>query len=313
MQHDFDWNDLRGFLAVARIGRLTVAAKRIGIDHSTLSRRIAGLEEILRVKLFDRRSMGYTLTVAGELLLAEAEKMESVAIGIRGRIDDPRLGLAGSIRIGTPEGFGTYFLAPHISGLSTPHPELEIELVANPRVFSLSKREADIAVTMSRPEDGRLHARKLSDYELGLYTSRAYLKAHGPILHQWDLPLHPFVGYIEDLLASPELDYLSLVSNAVKPTLKISNIITQMTATLGGVGLGVLPCFMARREPELVRLMPDDIRIVRSYWLVVHSDMRDLARVKAATTFIVDLVRQNRTQFWEDTDKVRVKTVRSVE
>lgn len=299
MSNDFNWNDLRSFLAVARAGKLTAAARNIGIDHSTLSRRISALESALRVQLFERRSLGYTLTNAGEELLQESRAMESMALALQARVSNTDLGLTGAVRIGSPEGFGTYFLAPHLGALSSDHPDLEIELVANPRSFSLSKREADVAVTMSMPDHGRLLARKLTDYELGLYASKRYLELNGPVLSPADLEHHHMVGYIDDLLASPELDYLSEVSKVHDPRVRISNILTQSAAVVGSVGVGVLPYFIARTQPSLVRLLPDTIKIIRSYWLVTHEDVRDLARVRATMDFIITTVNSHKADFWD--------------
>jgi len=298
---DFDWNDLRAFLGIVRSGKLTAAARRIGVDHSTLGRRIGRLEAALRVRLFDRSPSGYVLTIAGERLVPQAEAMESLAIGAYGSLADEGLSLGGSVRVGTPEGFGTFFLALHIGELTKRHPELEIELVANPRGFSLSKREADIAISMSQPEEGRLHSRKLADYELGLYAARSYLERSRTIKHVSQLREHQFIGYISDLIWTPELDYLPNVSRELNPRLKISNIITQMTATLGGAGLCILPYFMANREPSLVRLFEHEIKLIRSYWLIVHSDMRDLARVRMVSAFIADVAHKVGRSFWIST------------
>lgn len=295
----FDWNDLQAFLAVVRTGRLTVAARQLGIDHSTLSRRIAGLEEALGVALFDRRAAGYALTVEGERLIADAEAVESLALRIHARQDDAARGLTGSIRIGTPEAWGTYFLAPQLHLLAQQHPELEVELIANPRLFSLSKREADIAVSMTRPEQGRLYARRLNDYELGIYAAHDYLRQHGPVDHKAQLEAHPWIGYVEDLMWSQELDYLSEISAGLQPRIRISNIISQMAAVVGGAGLGVLPCFMARGEKTLVRLLPQ-LRLYRSYWLITHADARDSLRVRVVADFIAERVQAQGAAFWID-------------
>ncbi|NUU03639.1 LysR family transcriptional regulator [Herbaspirillum robiniae] len=296
----FDWDDLQAFLAVVRAGRLTVAARKLGVDHSTLSRRIAGLEQAIGATLFDRRSAGYALTAEGERLVPDAEAMESLAIRIRSRQDDAAQGLAGSVRIGTPEAWGTYFMARELRELVRLHPELEVELVANPRMFSLSKREADIAVSMTRPEQGRLIARRLNDYELGLYAARAYLDEHGPVVGRRDLERHRLVGYIEDLRWSPELDYLGEISSSLTPQIRISNVISQVQAVAAGVGVGVLPCFLARREPGLIRLLPDEIRMTRAYWLLTHADARDLLRVQVVADFIVSRLAALGEDFWMD-------------
>lgn len=297
MARDFDWNDLRSFLAVMRAGRLTVAAQAMGIDHTTLGRQVARLEEVLQTRLFERRPMGYVPTPAAERLLADAEAMETLVIGLRARMTDQVHGLTGAVRIGAPEGFGTSFLAPRIGYLALTHPGLEIELIANPRVVSLSKREADIAVTNYCPEEGRLHAVKLTDYELGIYASREYLLSHPAIRDRADLVDHTFIGYIGDLLPTSAHAYLPEVGRTISPRLRISNILTQRAVTEGGAGICVLPHFMCANRPELVRLLGEEIRIVREFWLIIHSDMRDLARVRTAVDFIVDAVHQERRLF----------------
>ncbi|OAI42976.1 LysR family transcriptional regulator [Verrucomicrobia bacterium SCGC AG-212-E04] len=290
---DFDWENLKALLAVVRAGRLTAAAKRLHVDHSTLSRRICALESSLGTKLFDRRTGRYQLTSEGESLVGEAESVENVAIRIQSRLDNSVPELSGCVRIGMPEGFGTYFLAPRLARMTAQHPDLNVEIVASPYLFSLSKREADLAVTMARPIRGHLHARKLTDYELGIYASRSYLKQRGPIKQRAHLPDHDWVGYIQDLMWTPELEYFQQISPLIEPRVRISNVITQMMAVRDAVGLGVLPCFMATREPDLVRLFPSEARLIRSYWLVTHSDVRDLARVRSAMEFITKCVQDD--------------------
>jgi len=295
----FDWNDLQAFLAMARTGRLVVAAKQLGVDHSTLSRRIAGLEAALGVPLFERRPAGFILTPEGERVVADAEKIEATAIRIRARIDDATEGLSGVVRIGTPEGFGTYFLAPRIASLGVAHPELHLELVANPRAFSLSKREADLAVSMNRPAQGRVYANKIVDYSLGLYASQEYCDTHEAIRSRDDLPKHRWIGYVEDLVWTEELNYLPQVSAAnLNPRIRISNVISQMRALVGHAGVGVLPDFMARNEKGLVRILPGEVRLVRSYWLIAHADTRDLARIRAVSDFIHKSAQQTDDDFW---------------
>lgn len=296
----FDWNDLQAFLAVARAGRLTVAAQQAGVDHSTLSRRVAALEQALGAKLFDRRPGGFSLTAEGERLLGDAESMESLALRMRSRLEEGVRGLTGSVRAGTPEGFGTYFLAPRLGHLQAAHPQLEVELVANPRSFSLSKREADLAVTMAKPTQGRVYADKLVDYGLGLYASRDYVEASPRIRTQADLGKHPWVGYVDDLIWTPELDYLPQVVPAAAPRTRISNVITQAAAVAGGAGLAVLPHFIARTQPALVPVLGGEVRLERSYWLVTHADTRDLARVAFMADFIRDELAAAGSAYWWD-------------
>jgi DNA-binding transcriptional LysR family regulator len=190
------------------------------------------------------------------------------------------------VRIGAPDGFGSAFLAPVIGRLLEAHPDLNIDLVATPRSFSLSKREADIAIGLSRPAHGRLHARKLTDYELGLYAARANPSLWAGLLAPDDIAAHPFISYIDDLIFAPELDYVPLVSKAVAPRLRSSNLIAQYQATAAGAGLCVLPCFMADGDARLVRVLPDAISLTRGFWMIVHDDMRDLARIQVTLDFI---------------------------
>ncbi|CAM2781316.1 HTH-type transcriptional regulator HdfR [Methylobacterium mesophilicum] len=295
---DFDWNDLRAFLAIARVGRLTIAAQRMGIDHSTLSRRLSALEGALGTRLFDRRPFGFTLTNDGERLLADAERMESVAITLRAHLDADAHQVSGTVRLGTPEAFGTYFLAPRLAEFCTAQPTLEVELVANPRSFSLSKREADLAIGMTRPETGRLFARKLVDYALGVYAARGYVESADAILSVDDLPGHRWIGYVEDLLWTSELNYLPQVSPAIHPQARISNIITQLEAVRGGGGLAILPYFLARTCPDLVPVLPEVVRIVRAYWLIAHEDTRDLPRVRLVSDFLTRQAETAGEAFW---------------
>lgn len=293
----FDWSDLRSFLAVARSGRLTVAAARLRLDHSTLSRRLAGLEQDLKAKLFDRSPTGYTLTEQGRRLMPLAEEMERLALGAGEAVGGSAASVEGVVRIGSPEGFGSYFLAPRIAGLQDRYPELVVQLVAASAVFSLSRRDADLVISVSRPPAGRLKVSKLTDYDLGLYAAPAYVDSHAPIASAADLSRHRFVSYIGDLLNFPELDMLQQVAEGGTTSIESSNLVAQLRATLAGAGLCVLPAFLAREEPGLIRVLPDEICLTRSLWLIVHQDLADLARVKAVVKFIKDEVAAAKSVF----------------
>ncbi len=294
---DFDWNNLRAFLAVARTGRLTAAAARLGADHATISRRVTALEGSLRARLFDRSPTGYALTPHGESLMPRAEAMESLALAAQAEVGESDMRVTGAVRIGAPEGFGSYFLAPRMAALADRHPELEIQLVAIPGLVSLSKREADIAVTLSPPREGRLLTRKLTDYRLSLYGAPAYLDARPPITSRADLGDHRFIGYIEDLLYAPELDYMEAPDVEIHVRLKSSNLIAQLQAALAGAGLCVLPDFIAADHPGLRRVLPDLVGLERSLWLVTHQDLKALARIRAVTDFMVEQVKGARPAF----------------
>lgn len=293
MNKSLDWDLLRSFLAVARAGKLTEAARRLKVDHSTLSRRISTLEGSLDAKLFERSLSGYALTLQGERLLSRAEAVESSMAHIQSDIAREDSEVSGAVRIGSPDGFGTAFLAPRIGQLTAIHPDLDIELVATPRSFSLSKREADIAIGLSRPAYGRLHARKLTDYELGIYAARDRRDLWRDLGKPDDLAEQPFISYIEDLIFAPELDYVPLISKAITPRIRSSNLVAQMQATAAGAGICVLPCFLADSDERLIRVLPREVRLTRTFWMIVHSDMRDLARIRTAAEFIAESVRKS--------------------
>lgn len=293
----FDWDDLRFFLAVARAGRLTVAARRLGADHATVSRRITALETALKAKLFERRPQGYALTDQGERLLAKAEAMETEALSASSEIGGADLALSGAVRIGAPDGFATMFLAPRLTKLSAAYPELEIQLIAMPRLLSLSKREADIAITLNPPKEGKIVARKLVDSTLGLFASPDYLKSAPPVRTREDLFDHRIVGYIDDLIYTPELDYLDDIVKGLRAHVQSSSVVAQMNAAVAGAGIAVIHHFMAHDEPRLVPVLPDEVRLSRSFWLIVHSDLKDVARVRATVDFLVREAKASRPLF----------------
>ncbi|MGD9170270.1 MAG: LysR family transcriptional regulator [Candidatus Thiodiazotropha sp.] len=288
-----DWNDLKFFLELARQGKLVQAAARLHVDHTTVSRRISALESRLEVRLFDRSPRGYQLTDAGVRLMPYAESMESSSNRIYQEIAGKDAWLGGTVRVATPEALGSQVIARHIHEFRAEHPDIEIELVAETRRASLSKREADIAVIFSRPQSGRLVAWKLCDYRLRVYGSQDYLSQHEAITSPADLERHGFVSYIDDLIEMPELRYLESIVKKANVVFSSSNIIAQFNAILQGVGLGLVHCFMAEREPRLQSVLPDEIAIDRSYWLVVHEDLRHVARVDAVCRFLTRVLSDN--------------------
>ena len=203
-------------------------------------------------------------------------------------------GLSGTLRISVSEGFGIWFLSSHIADLADLHPGLTIDLVANAGFLSPSKREADIAVTLSRPKAGPVIARKLSDYALTLYATEDYLHRYGRPRQAADLAAgHRLVGYIPDLLYASELRYLDEVHPGLSPHLRLTSINAQHRVIAGGAGIGVLPCFIGDADPSLVRALPQ-VRIVRSFWLVTHKDTHQLGRVRAGKAWIDGVVARNR-------------------
>lgn len=294
---DLDWNDLQYCLAVAREGTVSAAAKRMGVDHATIIRRIDRLEQSLGAKLFVRRKTGYEPTPAGQRVMALSEEVESAVRSGQAEINGDCANLTGSVRIGAPDGFGSTFLAPRLGPLADEHPGLEIQLVATARLFSLSKREADIAIGLSMPQEGRIVGRKLLDYRLYLYASKDYLASKPAITQKTDLLDHRLIGYINELIFTPELDYLPTILPGLKPQIRSGNLIAQLQATLAGVGIAVLPRFLASKYPQLAPILPGEIMIQRSFYLLMYADGKQLPQVRAVADYVYGLAEKERALF----------------
>lgn len=290
-----NWDDLRYFLAVAREGQMLGAARRLGVSQALLSRHVSALEDAVGARLLDRTTRGCRLTEDGQAFLATAERVEAETLSglasLRGREE-----VAGTVRIGAPDGFGSAFLAPRLGRFRAAYPDLRIQLVPVPRSFSLSEREADIAIMVGRPEKGRLRVRKLVDYTLGLYAARAYVDREGPPGTVADLKSHSLVGYVEDLIYTPELNYTGDFLRDWRPDVEISTAIGQFEAVRAGIGIGILHDFMAAGVPGLVRLFPA-LRVKRSYWIAWHENLRVVRRVQAVAELLDAMVRAERALF----------------
>lgn len=294
----FDWSTLQAFLVLMRTERLTVAAREARIDHATLKRRITALEEGLGTTLFERTPSGYVLTPAGRNVAKIIEEMESASLQLAGTKPGLKNTAEGVIRIAAPDVFGQRFLAPRIGALADVYPALKVELVTTPRPTDLTKREADIAITGQRPQQGRLHSRKLTDYELGLYATQTYLNLSSPIRSRSDLQSHRLVGFIDDLILAPEMNYLADIDPALKPAISTTSGSSQSVIILADAGVAVLPCWLASEETRLVRVLSNDVALLRSYWLVYSSDMRDIVAVRAVCDFISSQVDAASARFY---------------
>lgn len=291
-----NWDDVRVFLAVARAGQILGAARRLELNHATVSRRIAALERALGAKLFRRLTTGSELTGEGARFLVVAERIEADMIAARAEIAGTSDEVAGVVRIGAPDGFGVAFLAARLGALTQRHPQLSIQLVPVPRSFSLSRREADIAITVERPTEGRLVAAKLVDYTLGLYASRAYAERHGLPSNPAELKRHRLIGYVPDLVISPSLDYGPEIVSDWQADFAVSSALGQVEAVRAGAGVGILHTFIARAHDDLVAVdAAPPIR--RAYWLVYHETVRPLRRVQAVCAFIAAAVDAERASF----------------
>jgi DNA-binding transcriptional LysR family regulator len=226
----------------------------------------------------------------GERLFQAAEQMESLMLDAHNDIVGRDLELTGTVRIGVPDGLGVGFLAAHLARFTAEHSGLSLELIALPQVFNLSKREADIAISLTRPAKGRLIGRKLRGYSLQLYAFKSYLATHSPIRKTADLLQHTMIGYIEDLPPIPELSYLDEIHSSLQASFSSSTMIVQLEAIRAGAGVGVLPRFLAEPIEGLVCVLPETVRLKRSFWLSVPVELHRLTRIRAVCNFIVDKI-----------------------
>ncbi len=292
-----NWDDLRIFLAVAREGGLMPAARKLNVDHSTVARRLSALETAVGARLVDRSPRGVRLTDAGGTLAEYAERIEGETLAAGMRLGGADQQPSGVVRIATPEAFGVWLAAPQVADFYRRYPDIQLELVAKSQTVSLSKRDADIAVTLSRPVQGRLYSRKLVDYRLGLYASRAFLDAAGPIDTMDSLRHLPAVSYIDDLIDIPELRYLDQINPHPRTVFRSSSIVAQQSAVAAGLGVGLLHIFSASQDPALVRVLEQHLCVERSYWLTLHADQRHLPRIRAVVDFLRAIVQEQRGRF----------------
>ncbi len=281
-----DWNNLRYFLELARTGTLAGAARRLGVEHTTVSRRIQALEKQAGEMLFSREAGGHRLTEAGRHLLPGVEAMEAAVLGVERLAPAPGSGPSGVVRVGATEGFGTLILAPHLARLTQKHPQLSIDLLALPRMFHLSRREADIVISLERPTRGSVIVTRLADYTLYLYGHRETLACCPQVVQREDLRHHAFISYVDDLLFTKELQFLDSLHQPERIAFRSTSITAQYEAVRAGAGLAVLPAFLADRDPLLARVLPQQARFTRTFWMSMPAEGKHLARMQVVWEFL---------------------------
>ncbi len=284
------WDDMRIFLSVARNETLSGAGRALRMDPATVGRRIARLEEGIGQALFVKSPQGYVLTEAGTHVLDHAERAETAMQAAAASVAGTTGALSGQIRIGAPDGCANFVLPRVFADLARANPELDLQIVALPRVVNLSRREADMAITVSPPTASRLSYQRITDYRLHLAASQTYLSQHPPLTALSDLRAHRVVGYIPDMIFDKELDYLNdmpvervaLASNAASVQL-------QLLRQHGGIGIA--HDFALPFAPGVRRVLTDQLSFTRSFYLVRHAEDRRLDRINRFAKALVDSVR----------------------
>lgn len=280
-----DWSALRDFLAVAECGTLSGAARLLGVSQPTLTRRMAALEKSLRAELFRRSSRGLELTETGEAMLGPARQMEQGARSLELTVSGRDLALEGLVRITATEGLAVRWLTPALADLRAEHPGIDFEILVRNTALNVLRREADIAVRLGRPQQRELVARRVGHLALGLYASRSYLAAHGRPGGHADLARHQAVAFDEGEVFTGAGSWLERSLGSAHVAYRANTLGAQRAAIRAGFGVGGQACFIADRDPELVRVLPE-FQIRLEIWLVTHPGLRRSARIRTVYDFL---------------------------
>lgn len=274
-----DWEDVRHFLAVARCGTLSGAARSLKVDHATVSRRLAALEAALDVRLVDRLPRSCRLTPIGEQVFERAADMEAEANGIARLAMAAHAPLVGRVTISAPPVLVAHLLAQHLPRFRAEYPNIRLSLAAQARQVSLSHREADVAVRLVQPNEIGSIARKIGTMDFALYAHRTYANLGKPDLWQ-------FIAYDQSFADMPQQSWLLDIAGDRPIACELNDISGHLVATRAGAGVAGLPVFIGDRDPDLVRLNDDAPPFSRDIWLAVHRDLRKTPAVRAVMDFM---------------------------
>lgn len=278
-----DWDDLRFFVALAKRGSLSETSRHLKADHTTVARRIAALESALNVKLFDRMPRGYVLTEQGAALAARASVVEEAVFSVERLAAGASDTVTGGICISAPPALASHWLVPQLAPLRRQHPSLLIEVAGETGAANLARREADIALRLSRPTGGALIARKLGELHYGLYGARDYVEATPEKAWQ-------FLGYNDELAKVPQQRWLTDYAGDRPFALRTNDLVSLLTAARAGMGLAAVPHVLTGAEPNLICLC-EARSATRDVWLVVHPDLRRAARVRVVLDHLTEIAK----------------------
>lgn len=288
-----DWNDLRVILAIGRSGSLSGAARILGLNHSTVFRRINAIEQRLDVRLFDRLPSGYVPTEPGEAALRSAEHIDEEINGLSRELLGADLRLQGSIRITAPEGLSLLLLMPLLADFCSEHPGIQIDLASTGSALQLSRREADLAVRVTgRPPDTTI-GRRVCGFRFGLYASPTYLSRAG----QCDLAEHDWILTDDSRDWFPQQTWNRLGPQQAKVVFNSNSILAALNAAKLHMGIAPLPCFLGDGEPGLVRVETPGEDLSLELWLLTHPDLRHTARIKALMAYLLEALQSQAALF----------------
>ncbi|MCJ2055009.1 LysR family transcriptional regulator [Methylobacterium sp. J-048] len=285
-----DWDDLRFFLALARHGTLSSAAKVLQVSQSTVGRRLTSLEATLAVRLLNRTPDGYVPTLAGAAVRMKAERLETEAMALEHDVSGRDNRLRGLVRVTCAETMAAHVLAPSFARLHAMHPDVMIELIPNPRELSLSMREADVSVRLRQPEQYDLILRRIGGIAFGLYATAEYLGDHGPTDFDDGCPGHRLITQLDDTQEMTQSAWLTEMASRATVVLQTSSHEAAVVAAANGGGLACLARFRADAEPRLIRLSVPTEPPSADILLLVHKDNRDTPRIRVVLTHITECV-----------------------
>ncbi len=289
----YDWDDLRFFLAVARAGSLSAAAEALEVSQPTVGRRLRALERRLGAALVERTSDGYALTRAGAQIVALVEGIERDVDAVGRRVLGADQRIDGSVSLSATAGLARHWLVPRLHELATRHPGLELEVTVGLPMSDLMRREADVAIRFGDPGSAALVGRRLGRLGCGLYASRAYLQARGTPRTPKDLHGHDIVESTRGIETLVQARTLRRIARGARVALRCDNIDAQLAAVRAGFGIAPLMTYMRLGVPELVRVLPDRFDVQLDLWLVTHEDLRDAARVRTVLDFLWNAFQQD--------------------
>jgi DNA-binding transcriptional LysR family regulator len=282
----FDWNDLRYFLAIAREGSTLAAAKALGVSQPTVQRRLSALEESIKRQLVEHHPTGYRLTEFGKTLFPHAEDVERSITAFQRQLMSGGQELSGTLRVTCPEGTASRLLAPLIESFRAKYPELRVDLIMTDRRLDLAKGEAEVAVRMHKPGDDSLIARKIADTPWSVYASRSYIKRHGRPQRKEELDNHAVIEFGGEIAQIQASRWLRSTAPRATIAARGNSMLGVLAAVKSGAGLAPLPMLLGGREEDLEPLLAPIPEIGSKIYIVMHSDLRRTARVRAFCEFV---------------------------
>lgn len=278
----FDWEDMRHFIALAETGTLSGAARALKVDHATVGRRVSALEQVFDTSLIERLPKRWILTEAGQRVATLAQGMQAQAHSLERAVKAQHSPLSGTVTLSTPPAFASQFLAPRLGILRRLYPDLHLTLLGTQTIASLSRQEADIALRITRPQEASNVTRKIGTMEFWLYAAPGYVDRPP---REWE-----FIAYDAKLDHVVEQKWLMAFAGERPIVFRANDLACQVAAARAGVGIAVLPCFLAYKDPGLIALSADLKRATREIYLVVHSDLRRMPAVRAVLEFVAEQV-----------------------